>query len=59
MSGEKRGVRDSIDRFTEHLIKHDPKLANDKARARKIATDAARRVEHGESIHTEGRKPQK
>lgn len=56
MSGEKRGVRENIDRMVEHLIKHDQSLARDPSRAKKIATDAARRHEHGEQIRTEDKR---
>lgn len=54
MSGEKPGVREKIDRFTEHLVKVDKSLSPEQAR--KIATDAARRVEHGEKIKTEDKR---
>jgi len=52
--GEKQGVREKIDRFTAHLIKVDRSLTPDQAR--KIATDAARRVEHGEKVKTEDKR---
>ena len=54
--GEKQGVRENIDRMTKHLVEHDPALARDPERARRIARDAALRVEHGVQRHTEGRR---
>ena len=47
MNGEKQGVRERIDKYTEHLMKVDQKLANDPAKAREIARKTALRVEHG------------
>lgn len=55
--GEKQGVREKIDRFTEHLIKVDRSLTPE--RAKQIATDAARRVEHGEKVKTEDKRGSK
>lgn len=54
---EKRGARDAIDEMTRRILDTDPTVRGDRARARKIAQDAARRVNHGEPIHTEGKKP--
>lgn len=54
---ERPGAREKIDAMTAHLVEHDPSLARDPRRAQRVAKDAARRYEHGESIHTEGDRP--
>lgn len=46
-AGEKQGVRERIEKYQQHLMKVDQKLANDPQKAREIARKAALRVEHG------------
>lgn len=48
MNGEKQGVREKIEKYQQHLMQHDQKLAADPAKAREIARKTALRVEHGE-----------